>query len=74
MKPLQPNVGALIMVRSCTYLIVWIDAPIDNRTTLSRLPVSMYCPTAGARKIADKPRVSAYTDMGISVPGNIVAK
>jgi hypothetical protein len=30
-------------------------------------------PTAGAKAIADSPRTNAYTDMGISVPGNMVA-
>jgi hypothetical protein len=34
----------------------------------------MYHPTAGAKAIAEMPRTRAYTDIGINVPGKIVAR
>ena len=48
--------------------------PIETRTTCSRLPVSIYCPTAGANTIVERLRTSAYKDMGTKVPGKIAAR
>jgi hypothetical protein len=35
------------------------DIPMDTLTTCKRLPVSMYCPTAGAKTMAEIARVNA---------------
>ena len=50
------------------------DTPIETLTTCNRLPESMYCPTKGAKMIAESPRANAYADIGSRVPGKMLAK
>lgn len=50
------------------------DIPIDTLITCKRLPVSMYCPMPGAKMMAERPRVNAYTDIGSKVPGKTGAR
>lgn len=47
---------------------------MELRTTCKRSPRSVYRPTAGARRMADRPRVRAYTDNGSRVPEKMVAR